>query len=174
MEPPELLEVGRVSKSHGLLGEVVVDLWTVATERLDPGSVLLTSISRLGESLDSGSLTSGSLTVKSSRPHQGRWLVSFEGITNRSEAEALRGVTLSAPPIASPISSPGTVWVHELIGSQVVTTNGRELGNVVAVEPNPASDLLVLEAGELIPLCFMVGRGLNDQITVDIPEGLVD
>ncbi len=169
MESQELLEVGRVAKSHGLLGEVVVDLWTVATERLDPGSVLSTSTSGL-----SGPLQIGSLTVKSSRPHQGRWLVSFEGITNRSDAEALRGVTLSAPPISSSTSSPDTVWVHELIGSQVITVEGQELGQVVAVEPNPASDLLVLEAGQLIPLCFMVGRDLNDRITVDIPQCLVD
>ena len=42
------------------------------------------------------------LVVQASRPHQDRWLVRFEGVTNRSEAEKLRGLVLSASPLEEP------------------------------------------------------------------------
>ena len=38
----DLLKVGRVAKAHGLRGEVVVQLWTDQTQRVDPGSELTT------------------------------------------------------------------------------------------------------------------------------------
>ena len=69
----QLLEIGNIGRAHGTSGEVVVRLITNRLERLDPGS-------RLGTSL-------GELVDQASRPHQDRWLVRFEGVTNRSEAE---------------------------------------------------------------------------------------
>ena len=54
--------------------------------------------------------------------------------------------------------------MHDLIGSVVEDPDGVELGRVTGVEANPASDLLVLEGGGLIPLRFVTshrarGRG---------------
>ena len=51
----------------------------------------------------------------------------------------------------------------------------KTFGSVTAVEANPASDLLVLESGGLIPLRFMTSHDPGSgTITVDIPEGLLD
>ncbi len=151
-----MLDVGRIAKPHGLVGEVVVDLWTDQTDRLDPGSVLNSD--------------AGELHVLSSRPHQGRHLVCFEGVVDRLGADALRGTVLRAPPV----DAPGTLWVHELVGAEVVATDGRVLGTVDAVEPNPASDLLVLTGGGLIPLRFVIDHQVGVRVTVDVPEGLLD
>lgn len=151
-----MLDVGRIAKPHGLVGEVVVDLWTDQTDRLDPGSVLNSD--------------AGELQVLSSRPHQGRYLVCFEGVVDRLGADALRGTVLRAPPV----DAPGTLWVHELVGAEVVATDGRVLGTVDAVEPNPASDLLVLTGGGLIPLRFVIDHQVGVRVTVDVPEGLLD
>ena len=151
-----LLDVGRVVKPHGLAGEVVVDLWSDRTERLAGGSVLETD--------------AGALRVERSRPHQGRHLVTFAGVLDRSGAEALRGVVLRA----RALQVEGALWVHELVGSKVRTTGGRELGAVASVEANPASDLLVLEDGSLVPLRFVVSSEPGATVTVDVPEGLVD
>jgi 16S rRNA processing protein RimM len=151
-----MLGVGRIAKPHGLVGEVVVDLWTDQTDRLDPGSVLNSD--------------AGELQVLSSRPHQGRYLVCFEGVVDRSGADALRGTVLRAPPV----DAPGTLWVHELVGAEVVAADGRVLGTVDAVEPNPASDLLVLTGGGLIPLRFVIDHQVGVRVTVDVPEGLLD
>jgi 16S rRNA processing protein RimM len=153
--PVSLLEVGRVVKAHGLGGEVVVDLFTPVGSRLDPGAVLHAD--------------GGDLRVASSRAFGTRFLVHFEGVRDRPGAEALRGVTLRA----EPVDVAGTLWVHELVGAEVVDQHGAVLGRVVAVEPNPASDLLVLEGGGLIPLRFVTGHRPGERIEVDVPEGLV-
>jgi 16S rRNA processing protein RimM len=153
---PELLDVGRVVRAHGLRGEVVVDLWTDRVERLAPGSVL--------------SSDAGDLEVRSSRTHQGRHLVELAGVGDRDGAEALRGVVLRAPPL----DREGVLWVHELVGAEVVTPDGTVLGRVEAVEANPASDLLVLDGGGLVPLRFVTGHLPGERVTVDVPEGLVD
>jgi len=96
--------------------------------------------------------------------------VRFAGVESREGAEALRGLILRAPPI----ERPGTLWVHELVGAEVASTDGRALGVVVAVEANPASDLLVLADGGLIPLRFVVSHRPGAQVVVDVPDGLLD
>jgi 16S rRNA processing protein RimM len=87
----------------------------------------------------------------------------------RKAAEALRGSLLLAPPV----TDPDALYVHELIGSEVVEQDGTSHGIVVSVEANPASDLLVGEAGWLVPLRFVVERR-GRQIVVDAPEGLFE
>jgi 16S rRNA processing protein RimM len=112
----------------------------------------------------------GDLRVAASRAHQGRYLVQFEGVQDRVGAEALRGLELRA----AALRVEGALWVHELIGAQVVAATGRDLGKVTALEPNPASDLIVLEDGALVPLRFVTAFEPGVKLTVDIPEGLVD
>jgi hypothetical protein len=48
------------------------------------------------------------------------------------------------------------------------------LGTVEGVEANPASDLLVLDGGVLIPLRFVVASEPGVRITVEVPDGLLD
>lgn len=154
---PSLLEVGRVVRAHGLSGEVEVELWADRPERVVAGAAFSAAGGR-------------TLQVVRSRPHRGRHLVVFEGVDDRDSAEALRGVTLEAPPL----DEPDTMWVHELVGARVTTVGGHPVGVVAAVEANPASDLLVLADGGLIPLVFVVDHRPGEEVTVDIPAGLLD
>jgi 16S rRNA processing protein RimM len=150
------LEVGRVGRAHGLKGEVAVTLTSDRRERLDPGSVLYGA--------------DRELVVASARQHSGRWVVRFEGVDDRSAAEALRNLVLTADPLDA---SEGELWVHELVGAEVRDAAGFALGVVVAVEANPASDLLVLADDVLIPMTFVVEQG-DGTVVVDPPEGLLD
>jgi 16S rRNA processing protein RimM len=150
-----LLEVGRISKPHGLRGEVVVDLTSDRVERLGPGTVLDTD--------------AGVLTVVTSRPHHHRWIVAFADQSSREDADRLRGLALRA----EALDEPDELWVHDLVGSAVVTTAGDPVGTCVAVVANPASDLLELDTGALVPVVFVVDR-LPGRVTVDPPEGLFD
>jgi 16S rRNA processing protein RimM len=144
-----------VGRAHGIRGEVAVTLITDRQERVAPGAVLWAGERRL--------------VVRASRPHQGRWLVDFDGVVDRSAAEALHGVVLSA----EPIDDPGALWVHELVGAEVVDAGGARLGTVASVEANPASDLLVLDGGGLVPLTFLVSAEAG-RVVVDPPAGLLD
>jgi 16S rRNA processing protein RimM len=149
-----LLEIGRIAKPHGLKGEVIVELVTNRFERVAAGSVLYSD--------------EGPLEIVRSSSHQGRWIVAFAGVDDRTAAEALRNRTLKA----EPLDDPEALWVHELIGAVVVDRDGRHLGIVTTVEANPASDLLVLDGGGLVPLRFVVDR-VPGQVTVEVPDGLV-
>ena len=157
-----MLEVGRIAKAHGIKGEVLVALTGDRTERVAPGAVLRTKGGR-------------DLVVRYATSHQGKWIVRFEGVETRTEAEALHGLVL----LGEPIEDPDTLFVHDLIGSTVVdATTGAELGTVEAVEANPASDLLVLAGtgGQgLIPVRFVVDRdAAAKRLRVELPEGLLD
>ena len=165
MAPPvrpakDLLEVGRVDRPHGVRGEVVVSLVTNRTERLSPGAELQTA--------------EVSLVVRRARPLDRRWVVAFEGYGDRNAAEELRGAVL----LAAPLDDPTELWVHRLIGAEVVCDAGVARGRVTAVQANPASDLLVLDSGALVPLTFLVAvegtGGGAVRVAVDAPAGLFE
>ena len=150
-----LLEVGRITKPHGIKGEVQVDLVTDRRERVAPGVVLQSD--------------RGPLTVTSSRPHQGKWIVVFEGYADRNAAERLAGVVLRA----EPLDDPEALWVDDLIGTAVVESNGTPRGRVVAVIENPAHDILELDSGALVPIVFV--RSCEAGVTtVEVPAGLFE
>lgn len=149
-----MLDIGRISKPHGLRGDVVVELFTNRLERLDAGSVLHAD---------------RPLVVARSRTHSGRWVVHFEGVDTIDEAERLRGQVLQA----EPLDDPDVLWVHELVGSEVVGVDGTGYGKATEVQANPASDLLVLESGGLVPLRFVVEHR-DGRVVIDPPEGLIE
>lgn len=140
----------------------MVHLVSNRPERLRPGSVLLAGPA--GESQPSRRLR-----VAAARSHHGRLIVSFDGVTTREEAESLTHAVLRA----EPIEDSGELFVHELIGKEVVEVSGERHGRVVAVQANPASDLLVGEGGWLVPLRFVV-ETTGDRIVVEVPEGLFE
>ena len=153
--PAGYLSVGYISKAQGLKGEVIVHLTTNRTERLATGSVLCSK--------------RGPFTVVRAVPHGDRWRVLFAGTPDRTAAELLRGVEL----FAEPLHDPDALWVHELVGSTVQLVGGSHIGRVDSVQANPASDLLVLDTGHLIPLVFVVSSA-NGVVVVDPPEGLLE
>ena len=151
-----MLEVGRITRPHGVRGDVLVVLTTNRTERLRIGAVLAS-----GES---------EFVVRSSRSHKGGWIVAFEGVSDRDAAEAVSGTVL----FAEPINDPDELWVHELIGAVVVDQHDTARGAVVRVVENPASDLLELDSGALVPVKFVTDLAPTERITVDVPDGIFD
>jgi 16S rRNA processing protein RimM len=79
--------------------------------------------------------------VSTARWTGARLLIAFDGIADRTAAEALRGRSLVVPRTMLPELPDGEYWPHELIGCEVVTEAGRSLGRVTDVIENPANDL---------------------------------
>ena len=162
------LEVGRIVKAHGIRGEVIVEAVSNRRERFTAGSVLYAgerTFSVRRASLHGGPDPAG-------RMSRDRWIVSFEGVDDRNAAERLRGTVLSGDPLDHDDVA-GELWVHELVGAELFDPAGQALGRVAAVEANPASDLLVLESGHLVPMVFVVEAG-GGRVVVDPPAGLLD
>ena len=150
------LEVGRIVKAHGLRGQVQVDLWSDRVERLESGVTLYSE--------------RGPLVVVAAAPHQARFIVSFDRIDSREEADRWRGIVLSAPRLVDE----SVICIDQLYGAEVVDAQGVRRGVVVEVEANPASDLMVLDSGALVPLTFVVTLEANTRVQIDAPEGLFE
>lgn len=142
-------------KPHGLRGELIVSFFSDLAERREPGASFETD--------------RGTLRLVSSRPHQAHHLVRFDGVDDRTAADELRGLVLRA----EPIDDPDLVFAHQVVGRRLVDADGVDRGEVVAMEANPAADLLVLDDGRVVPLNFVADIG-PDVVTVDTPPGLFE
>src|SRR5690606_32732388 len=91
-----LLTVGRIVRPHGIRGEVVVEVLTDEPEqRYAVGAELVVQPAR--ESVPPV------LTVVSRRPHQGRYLLAFRELPDRTAAERVRGVLLQVDSAEVPL-----------------------------------------------------------------------
>jgi 16S rRNA processing protein RimM len=150
-----LREVGRTGRAHGVRGEIYIDLITDRIERVAVGSRLQAK--------------ERWLTISASRPAGTRWLVSFEGLSDRTAVESFANLPLLAEPLPD-LDAEG-LYVHDLIGAEVVDRNGISYGRCTSVLANPAHDLLELESGALVPVVFVV-ESTPGRVVIDPPEGL--
>ena len=144
------LVVGRIGRAHGVKGEVAVEVRTDDPDaRFAPGVRLATEPAERGP-----------LTVVRSRPHSGRLLVVFDGVTDRTAAEALRGTLLTVDSADSePLDDPDEFYDHQLFGLAVWTVDGHEVGEVVDVLHPPGPDLLVVRLAGTAPPAGGSGAG---------------
>ena len=120
--------VGRITRPHGVRGELTVMVLSEVPSRFDTGATVF---------LESGR----ALTIASSRPHKDRVLVTFSEVTDRESAEALRGAVLVVPESTSPPLAEGSWWDHQLVGCSVFTESGAELGELRQVIHTAANDV---------------------------------
>jgi 16S rRNA processing protein RimM len=137
------LNVGRIGKAHGILGEATIEVRTdEAEDRFAIGAVLETE-------------SHGNLTVASARVHNGILLLSFEGIEDRNAIETLRNELLYADvDIDAPGVDEDDYHVLQLIGCKAFLVDGDEFGEVTEVLNLPGQDVLVIKSGSaetLIP-----------------------
>jgi 16S rRNA processing protein RimM len=170
------LVVGRVSKPHGVNGELTVEVRTDDPDiRFTPGGTLLGKPAQGGQPRE--------YTIESVREHGGRLLVQLAGIGDRDTADAMRG-TLFVVDSAElpPIDDPDEFYDHQLEGLRVRTTDGREVGNVAEVLHTAAGELLAVRRDEgsgevLVPFvsAIVTSVSLVDKvIEIDPPEGLLE
>ncbi|MET8774844.1 ribosome maturation factor RimM [Nocardia sp. NPDC050713] len=170
------LVVGRVAKSHGVRGELVVEVRTdEPEERFAVGTTLRGRLPRSSEVRD--------FTVESAREHSGRLLVFLAGIADRTAADALRGTLFVVDSADLPPSDdPDEFYDHELEGLTVQLTDGTVVGTVTEVLHSAAGELLSVRAADdgreiLIPFVTAIVPtvSLADRLVViDPPEGLLD
>ncbi len=163
--------VGRIGRPHGVRGEVTVEVRTDSPEvRFAPGTVLGTDPAR-----------SGGLAVAGLHWHSGRLLLTFDGIVDRTGAESLRGLLLTAV-IADDErpEDPEEFYDHQLVGLTAHTVDG-DLGQVTEVLHLPAQDLLVVRtaAGRevLVPFVSEIVPDVDlaaGTLRVEPPAGLLD
>jgi len=172
------LAVGQIIGVHGLRGELKAQILTDDPSRFD----LLTRV-LVGpdgaEPVPYG--------LEGYRLHQKWVLIKLEGVDDRTQAETLRGQLVQVPfEEAIPLEA-GEYYEHQIVGLEVWTADGQNLGQVVEILYSPAHQIYVVQdAGAkspkgspreiLIPAVASVVRSIDleaGRILVELPEGLL-
>jgi len=87
----------------------------------------------------------GALTLKSVRHGNNGAIARFAEITDRTQAERLRGTALTVPRAALPPLAEGEYYHADIIGLPAVSTTGEPLGVCIAIDNFGAGDVLEIE-----------------------------
>ena len=155
------IALAAIAGAHGVRGEVRLKLFSDSVDSLAAHQTLYV-----------GGASRRLLAVRAS----GKTAVArFEGVDDRSAAEALRGSLVEVDRSALPPLEEGEYYHADLIGLPCVDGEGRDRGRVVAVENFGAGDLLEIELGDgkrsLIPFKPGIADLEGDRIVLD-PEFL--
>lgn len=174
------LVVGRVAKSHGIKGEIVVEIRTDEPDaRFAVGAVLR------GRKPREQNLHN--YTVEAAREHSGRLLLRVAGVSDRTTADAMRGVLFVIDSAElEPSDDPDEFYDHELEGLTVRIVAGRpdggtEIGTVREVLHTAAGELLSIRrpdrsevlvpfVTEIVPVVSIA----DGVVEIDPPDGLLD
>lgn len=165
------LVVARIGRPHGIRGELSVEVRTDdPARRFVPGA-------RYG----TDPAEAGPLTLESVRDHNGRLLVTFTEVPDRSAAEGVRGVLLLTEVADDEVDEPDAWYDHQLVGLAVRTVDGSDAGVVSAVEHGAAQDLLVLRlpggGTARVPFVTALVPEVDveaGRVLIDPPGGLLD
>jgi 16S rRNA processing protein RimM len=172
MERKDCVELGYISKAHGIRGEVkaVFDVYDLR-EYLQEKRFFL---AKPEEPLKSFAVRSMRV-VKNTEV-----ILGFQGIQYRDEAEVLKGSTIFFPIAELPELPDGHFYFFQVIGYQVVDQTHGELGPVKGIYDGTAQDILTFEhQGKevLLPITdeFVLRADHEARIIhTAIPEGLLE
>jgi len=167
----DLVLVGRVTRTHGHRGAVIVRPDTDFPEaRFVPGAKVW--IARANGPAE--------VTIVDAWFHNGRPIVTLEGVNSMNDAELLRGAELRVPEDALQPLPEGAFYHFQLIGCEVVTVGGEAVGTVRAVDGEAGSHRLSIGAADgevLVPLVTSICVSIDvaaKRIVIDPPAGLLD
>lgn len=171
-----LVAVGRVRRSHGVRGVVVVEYLTHSPDEIFiPGRRLFGEPPRAR----AGS-PSETLHIEWAEPFQGGLRVQFTEVQDRPAADLWRNRQLLLPETEMPEPEEGEILLEDLVGLAVVRENGDAVGTVTSYYELP-HDLLVEVTRQgggtvLIPYReeFVTDVDLEQRrLVVEPPEGLL-
>ena len=164
---PERLTVGKVSRPHGILGELKVQLFAEYAGALQ-------GVRRVY--LDDDATP---YRVRGYREHQGAALLKLDRVADRNAAEAVRGARVSIRLADLPLLPEGDYYAHQLVGLRVLSADTAEpIGVLNEVLATGSNDVYVIKTatGELLlPAIESVIQTIDlagGTMTVRVPDGL--
>jgi 16S rRNA processing protein RimM len=136
--PMELIEIGRIVRSHGLEGRIKVLSYLESPEVLQGLSGLF--VGRTAQEAVSFPL----VAVQGGRDS---FILQLGGVTDRDAAERLRGSSVWMPSEAMQKLPEGEYYWREIIGLQVLTEENEILGRIESVFPTGGHDVYVCRGG---------------------------
>lgn len=168
----KLFNVGKITNTHGIKGEVRVRIMTDNDQRFTKGGILY--VETEDDSLEL-------LTISNKRFHKNHLLLLFEEITSLTEAEKLKGKLLKVKEEQLPPLPENEFYIFEIMGCHVYTTEQEYIGKVTDIIKTGANDVweLTREDGEqhLIPFIKDVVKEVRPdkkKILIELMEGLLE
>ncbi len=155
--PPRRVTLAAVIGAHGVTGEVRLKLFTESFESFRAFGAFAAHGRRL--------------TLKGAKNTPKGVIARFAEVPDRNAAEALRGAELSVDRDSLPATDEGEIYIADLIGLAVVTTDGTAVGAVVAVENYGAGDILEIEQADgkrfMVPFNRDAVPDVGETVTLD-------
>ena len=167
-----LLRVGYIAGSHGLHGAL-----RIRTD--DPRSTTLSELRRLFVEAPAGGRREFKI-LGASALSAGNQRVMLEGIGDADAAEALRGGIVMVAATDLPPLKEGEFYYFQLVGAEVMLTDGRRLGTIEDIMSTGAHDIWVVRDGErevLVPVITDVVKAMDlaaRRVTIEAVPGLLD
>jgi len=163
MDKNNLLEAGKITNTHGIAGEVKIEVWLDSPEFFKKFSHVY-----LADGTD--------IRIKSSRIHKGTLISKLDGIDDINAAMCFKGKTVYINKKDARLPK-GSYFIDDLIGAAAVDESGREIGKVTDVMESPASPILIItgETEHLVPAIsqFIVSADIeNRRVVIRMIEGL--
>lgn len=133
MDAGKRILVGTIVGAHGVRGEVRIKSFTA-----DPRA-----IGRYGPVADETGARTFKVTVRGEV--RGLVIARLDGVADRNQAEALKGLRLYVPRAKLPRPKRGEWYVADLVGLAAQDASGTPLGRVKSVQNFGAGDVIELE-----------------------------
>jgi len=173
---PALVIVGRIRRAHGIRGEVLVEVMTDSPDAIfAPGARLFTGTIHGDPAPDREELV-----VAEARPFKDALLVRFEEVPDRNAAELWRDRYLLVPLDEIDAPTEGEVFIHDLVGLEVVLADGSPVGRVTSTLDTVAGLLLEIRRPRdvvLMPYELEFIKEIDivgGRLVVDPPAGMFD
>ena len=145
--------VGRIIAPFGLVGATRVEVLSDVPQRFEAGSSVY--------------VKDTPMEIQYSRPSNRRLVVKFIGVDSRSAAENLRDFDLYIEEDQTPQLPTNTYYHFQLLGLEVVDSNGCQLGILTDILETGANDVYIVtnkDKETLIP-------AIRDHVTqIDLPN----
>lgn len=169
----DLVVVGRIRRSHGVHGVLVVEPMTASPEEVfAPGRQLIA-----GSVRGDPSVPERVLRIEMAEPFQGGFRVQFSGISGRDEADRWRNRYILAPRADLPEPDENQIYLYDLVGLAVEQQDGEVIGRVEAYYELPHDVMIEVTRTSgrvLIPYRFVSSVDLEGKrLVVEPPEGLL-
>ena len=162
MEKKAYIEAGKIVNTHGVAGEVKIEVWLDSAALLRGcGRVIVNQTEH---------------RLLSAREQKGWLIAKLDGVDDINAAMALKERTVQV--YREDVKLPaGTVFVRDILGATVVTEDGKTVGKLIDALEYPAHMVYVVrgETEHLIPAVPAFIRAIDAEagvVTVHLIEGM--
>ena len=162
MEKQRLIEAGRILNTHGIAGELKLEVWLDSPEFMKRFRRLY-----IGER---------EIRIESARIHKGFLIAKLAGVDDINAAMPYKGRVVHIAREDAQLPK-GGYFLQDIIGARVVSEDGAEIGTLTDIMESPAHNIYVVtgEREHLIPAVPEFIRHTDADagiVTVHLIEGM--